>query len=1057
MINNFKDRYTKLNAQQKEAVDTIYGPLMVIAGPGTGKTELLSLRVANILQNTDTNPESILCLTFTESGREAMRKRLSGLIGSRADDVSIFTFHGFCGYLKNKYGEHFWKGNSFEVAGELVEYNILEHIFQNMEYSDPLKKFHSEDGYIFLKDVKSRIKDLKEAGVLPEDFLSIIKQVEKEYLEINNELSKFINERVSDKMKIKYEEFLKFLISKGKGKVLDEIKNSLEIALEEEGLSDWKKEYTEEENGERHLKRTKYIDKMHSLQNIYLEYEKKMREEKVIDYSDIILNTLLELKRNEILRVEIQEYFQFILVDEFQDTNNAQFEILKILTSHPVHEGRPNIMVVGDDDQAVYRFQGGDIKNILDFKNIYTDVKIIVLEENYRSTQKILDLGKSVIENSGERYVKNLKANTEKEIEENHTPTILQFENEIEETDFILQDIKEKIAKNIPAHEIAIIAKKHKQLENVAIYLNNVGIKYSYEKETSLLENPKINGIITILRCINSLYLSKSNIENYIPEILTFSFFKIPKMEILKLAVKIRKEKTFWYEEILNSENEYIKKVGDFLQEITTISSSTPLYHVIDKIIIDSGFKNFYFSEINKQEYLNFLEDLKTLYNVIKNYKKQQILYVKDINFVLENIKKYGLNIKQNTEINKEGHVTLLTSHKSKGLEYQVVYLLNMNKKYWASKGKNTILPFLYGMPYTRYKEEEGDFVRSVYVAMTRAKKDLVITHTENLLSYFGEKQESKTFPLDTSSNKRDAEEKNITFASMFISENFNAEEKDIFKPLLENYKISPTHLNSFLDIINAGPAKFIEDNLLHFPSPSNEHSLFGTLMHNVLEIAGKYKMQNKKDLSLKVLQNNFKENLEKEILTRVEYEKILNWGFETIENYYFEIKKFGEGGLDEKFEVSFSYENVVLDDAKLTGNIDRIQISRKDNEIIIFDYKTGKNTVNSWDVKDDIQKIKLHKYKNQLLFYKIILENSKEFKNFKIKIAVLDFIEINKKHNVLYLNYDEEKEALEKMRKLIKVVYEKIQKLDFPDISKYSQSMKGILDFEEDLISGKL
>jgi DNA helicase-2/ATP-dependent DNA helicase PcrA len=130
MQNNFKTRYQNLNDKQREAVDAIFGPVMVIAGPGTGKTELLSLRVANILEKTDANAESILCLTFTESGKEAMKKRLSTLIGSRADDVSIFTFHGFCGYLKSKYGEHFWTGNSFEVAGELTEYNILENILK---------------------------------------------------------------------------------------------------------------------------------------------------------------------------------------------------------------------------------------------------------------------------------------------------------------------------------------------------------------------------------------------------------------------------------------------------------------------------------------------------------------------------------------------------------------------------------------------------------------------------------------------------------------------------------------------------------------------------------------------------------------------------------------------------------------------------------------------------------------------------------------------------------------------------------------------------------------
>jgi DNA helicase-2/ATP-dependent DNA helicase PcrA len=922
-----------------------------------------------------------------------------------------------------------------------------------------------------LKDVKTRIKDLKEAGILPEEFLEIIKNLEKDYKKINSELEKFINERVSDKVKVKYEDFLKSLtqtLSKGEGlarnSLYSEIISSLEKALEEDELSEWKTKFTEEVEKQKFLKGTKNLEKMYSLQAIYENYEKQKREEKVIDYADIILNTLIELKRNETLRVEIQEFFQFILVDEFQDTNNAQFEILKILTSHEAHEGKPNIMVVGDDDQAVYRFQGGDVQNIFDFQKLYKEVKVVILEDNYRSMQNILDLGKSVIKEV-RKFEKNLMAKKGADLAKPNPPQeniqFFNFENEEIEMNFIAKNIKQKIENGIPAHEIAIIAKKHKQLEALTYFLNQENLKYSYEKETSLLENPKIQEILIILKCINSRDFTKSNIENYLPQILSFPFWQIPKIEIIKLAIQIRKEKSNWFEQILKSEIPEIKKVAEFLENILSLSATTPLYHLIDKIMQDSPFKAFYFTDLN-QEYLNFLEDLKTLYEVIKNYKKEKMLYAYDIEVVLQNIKQYALNIKQTQEINKEGHVILLTSHKSKGLEYEHVYMLGMNKKNWASRGKNSLLTFPIGLNYTRYKEEEADFVRSIYVAITRAKNNLTITHTDNLIAYLEQsekpelKEENENLKLKEEKNIQEENKKIINFSDFYTTQNLNQEEKDLLKKYVENYKLPPTHLNNFLDLVNAGPNKFIEENILHFPTPPNEFSLFGTLMHNMLELAGKHKIGTGKDIGLKNLQNIYKETLEKEILTKQEYKKLLEMGLETLEKYYSTIEDFGKMG-NEKFEVNFSYENVVLDGIKLAGTIDRIQVNKKENEIIIYDYKTGKKTTDNWKGKDENEKIKLYKYKNQLLFYKILLENSNEYKNYKSKTAVLDFIEINKKHDLLFINYAEEKEEIERIKKLIKVVYKKIQNLDFPDVSKYPSSFKGILEFEDDLINERI
>ncbi len=197
-MQTFEERYKKLNKEQKRAVDETEGPVLVVAGPGSGKTELLSLRVGNILKKGQVSPHNILCLTFTDNGAINMRERLASLIGGDAYRVSIFTFHAFCNHIIARHPEYFWKAAHFSQANDIARAEILQSLFMSLPHGHPLASYHPEKGYVYLRDVADRIKHIKSYGYTAEEYESVLAVIPKEYSKINKALSSW-PERLSIK------------------------------------------------------------------------------------------------------------------------------------------------------------------------------------------------------------------------------------------------------------------------------------------------------------------------------------------------------------------------------------------------------------------------------------------------------------------------------------------------------------------------------------------------------------------------------------------------------------------------------------------------------------------------------------------------------------------------------------------------------------------------------------------------------------------------------------------------------------------------------------------
>jgi len=443
---DFELLYKRLNKEQKSAVDAIEGPVMVIAGPGTGKTEILTLRIANILNKTQINAENILALTFTESGAMAMKKRLISIIGNDAYRVNINTFHGFCNQIIQDYPEYFENIAGFTNIDEVKQIEILKQALDSIKL-EHLTTFNNN--YFFLKDIKSAIEELKKEGV--------------SFLELRNlaEQSKQDFENNDDNYKPKTKQ----------------IKTNA------------KQDY-------------KTICKNIELSYIYEKYQELMAKYSYYDYSDMIIEVLNTFKKDNDLLLIIQEKYQYFLVDEYQDTNTSQNKILELLCNY--HDN-PNIFIVGDPKQAIFRFQGASIHNFDYFKSLYPTAIIIDLINNYRSSQLILDAAFFLINRD-----KQLKSSIDRE---NKKIQIYTLSNPNQEAYFVVNKIKELLSNNTNPNDIAVLYRNHKDSDILVEMLEKFEIPFSIKKKINIFNDLDIKKLLLILDTIynygNDSYLFK--------------------------------------------------------------------------------------------------------------------------------------------------------------------------------------------------------------------------------------------------------------------------------------------------------------------------------------------------------------------------------------------------------------------------------------------------------------------------------------------------------------------------------------------------------------------
>ncbi len=805
-MNAFQEAYKQLNTEQRQAVDTIEGPLLVIAGPGTGKTQLLSARVANILQKTDTPAQNILCLTFTESGAANMRQRLTRFIGQAAYEVNIGTYHSFGSDLIGRYPEYFAETRLQNAVDELGKRQIILEIVEAMSYKNPLKqtRHHLGDLIGTLSEVKRALlssDDLRAISAENVQFVSLgskhLQPIFADFTKMPSTHAKarpyFEQTLVALAAIVPAEPVSKHLEPLGR-LCVSELQDALELAAETgktSPLTKWKNTWLAKD-ADNHFIIAGELEnrRINALADVLDSYQAALAAEGLYDFDDMILRSIHALETNLDLRYTLQERYLYILLDEFQDTNAAQLRLVQLLTDNPVNEGRPNILAVGDDDQAIYAFQGAQYSNMRDYYQMYRGTTIINLTDNYRSHGDVLATAASVAEQiegrlhqSFEGMSKTLRAANSGT--PNSTIERREFQSEIAERAWIAEQIKKLIDSGVVPSQIAVLAPKHKYIEPLVPYLNAHGVPVRYEKRENILEAPVVRQLITMSRLLLALAGSNNAVASALwPQVLSYDFWQIPTDVIWRLSWQVSDSrvsddvggnKITWNRVVLDSDHPGVRLAAEVIlsasARIATESCETILDYLIGSAAlathaaptepgqptthtksekptthsepskpatVSSPLKTYYTSpdmqRTQPELFYMTLSHLTVLRSKLREFQDRAdtALMLQDfLGFIgmYETAEQPMIDTSPYSQ--QADSVQLLTVFKAKGLEYEHVFLPSCLDDVWgsSSRGSSNKLTLPANMrPIRHAGATDDERLRILFVALTRAKYGLHLT-----------------------------------------------------------------------------------------------------------------------------------------------------------------------------------------------------------------------------------------------------------------------------------------------------------------------------------------
>lgn len=1072
-----------LNQEQQAAVEYLEGPLLVLAGPGTGKTQLLSAKVAYILQKVDVNPENILCLTFTEAGAENMRSRLQSMIGKAALDANIFTYHAFGQNILERYKNY---AETFDrrldaPIDETTRYKIIHQIQSNLPVTDILREAD-------INDIISTISNAKSARLTAADLKKIAEQNIQDSIDLSSDVTPLLlklkpREKFTTAVEEVYRPILEKLLAKSSpepivnnverianvlAKELNQLINT-ELSADKPKitpLTKWKNKNFEafvRDEKQPEIKSYRLTDhirnlKLLSLSNIMQKYEEYLQTTGLFDFDDMIECAIKYLKTDDGFRLQLSEFFQYILLDEFQDTNPSQFELIKLLTQYE----QPVVMAVGDDDQAIFEFQGANASNLRDFQDFYR-AKIITLLDNYRSTGEILGLSRKIATQIEDSFAKNYQVDkTLRSMQDvwrgdkTLPPKVTrhEFPGTAAEYYWLAQEIKKLVDAGEDPNEIAIIAPKHKNIAPVLPYLKQQELDVTYEKRDNILLDEKINQIIKLAKFIHRLSIREQPAEDLF-EILSYKFWQIPP------AVVLRAVEGKWgaSKSILDylSGDPQLETVAELLASLAGVVETAPLELWLDYLIGNaelngqkSPIMDFYQANSSETELLEFYENLSTLRQKIStharnlNTEDSSILKLKDFVATMDDFELAGSEIMRTSIYRDSGRaIQVMTSHKSKGLEFKHVFLTSVDDNSWGiSKGNNNLLVLpknLVQIRHTGNTDEEK--LRLFFVAITRAKETLTMTsaaHKEDgsdnqRLRYLSESSRddaNQISPyllepvqqiilhddLDTA-----AKIETLRLNWIFAYQKLEPDTMIFLRERMKDYRLNATDLTNFIDIIYAGPQQVYQKAVLHAPAePANFSMCYGTILHTIFEQITSQNLND--DQALELFQNEArKADLDEKTRT-----DLLEKGKHSLQIV---LQQFGELLRHEnaRAEVNLSSERLNFDGVPITGKIDHLEIDPRAKTIEVYDYKTGKYHDSKWNSQPS-----LFKYRLQLGFYKLMLNLSSNYRSYKVTKGHILFVspdEDNKVYDKIYeFNENDENE----LKQLIKTIYRYLVSLDF-------------------------
>lgn len=610
-----------LNNEQLKAVQCVKGPVLILAGAGSGKTTVLVNRIAYILDELKESPYRILAITFTNKAANEMKERIRGKIGNVADTMWIGTFHSICVKILRSTIDTIGYGKNFIIYDSTDTQAIIRECLKELNVDD--KKWSP-------RAVASAISRAKDELITPEIF----------------------RERYQNDFR------------------------------------------------------------MRVISDVYEKYQTKLKNNNALDFDDIIINTVRVLSENPDICFNYGQRFRYIMVDEYQDTNNAQYMLISLLA----REYR-NLCVVGDDDQSIYKFRGANIRNILDFEKEFPDALTIRLEQNYRSTQNILNAANAVIANNSERKGKNLW--TDKGEGEKLHYTVVETEHD--EGQYIADTVKELVESGMNYSDIAILYRKNAQSRVIEKKLDKNEIPYRVLAGLRFYDRKEIKDVIAYLRVIYNLGddVSLKRIIN------------VPKRGIGQTTIEkitsIAEKNGISFFDVLNNSGEYpeisksqakLESFSRFILRMKELYDNEGLYELISAVIDQSGYMSMV-TELDEQEKTTRKENIEELVNAVKEFVDDE----ETEGTLDEFLERTALISDVDNYDSSADAVVMMTMHSAKGLEFPVVFLPGMENDTFPGGGM--------------LEEEELEEERRLcYVAITRAKERLYLSGAEQRMIF---------------------------------------------------------------------------------------------------------------------------------------------------------------------------------------------------------------------------------------------------------------------------------------------------------------------------------
>lgn len=1007
----FQNVYEKLNPAQQKAVDTVEGPVLVVAGPGTGKTQVLSARIANILRLTDTNPQNILALTFTESAAKNMQKRLVSMIGKAGYGVHITTFHSFCTGVISSYPEYFPVDRDSQPIADVERFNAFKKLIHELPL-DALRPLRTP--YFYLKDIARKISELKREGITSDEFATKVVELfdDSHQPEKKVELQKFLKDRQKNQeLAIIYDAYQKKLQELQRYDFDDMIAFVVQAFKEEETL--------------------------------LLDYQEKYLYFLVDEYQDT--NTA----QNEVVNLLASHWEGDANVFVVGDPHQSIYRFQGASTENVIGFTKkyPQAAVITLNQSYRNPQQLSDVAHAL------------IQNSSALQSSSQTPAGKTLMAALAQTptSTKNNPAAVEVWSSPSQTLELIQ----------VAERITQLLKKGVPAEEIAVLYRNNKDAAELTEILEKWGIYYEIDGGSNVFEFEPIRQLMQLFAVIEQYKISEEDERLF--EVLCFPWLHLDTMSVFRLShlagrerVSIRSllEMDFAALESLDkdclSESQFtaLQTFVGKLHAWAVLDTQVVFPNWFETVIEESGFSAWIKQQANMIEIYLYVN---TLFEQIKRFcQSKKNFHLSDLLEVVETMREYSISLAVQDLNITEGAVHISTVHKAKGREWSYVFLVHVIDGVWGNTTEREKLRLPSGLlenSATDKLERNDDDRRLLYVAITRAKEQVRISYPETIASdnrvkstiasmFVHEIQEMHSelaTKIDASLNsKQEVYLERLVAPRPVVA--FDTEREKFFRKVISNFKLSASSLQLYL----RDPKEFILKYILMIPTAKSIYFSFGTAMHAALETMIQQVLRGATIIDRQKVFERFEKALAAEVLTSTDFERNLTHGKKVLEAYMDDLQletvkpwqlelKFGEGR-----------RTALLDDIVLVGRIDRLDWLDKNKKLLrVIDYKTGSSK--SWNVlagktlvpeasqrERELPESIRSQYKRQLLFYKLLAHLDNSF-DATVTDGVFEFVEPDKKTGkIIKHSFDLPESEVAELAELIKTVMKELRELKF-------------------------